>query len=125
MQVRDDGLAFPMLGEFYYFVRLDLSRALIKNPASTFFVQLTEDAMLGAGLSPGDILVVDRAAQARHNDIIIACVEGAFMARRLQWGNEGIALWAEHSDYPPIAIEADTIFQVWGVVRDVIKADEI
>jgi len=124
MQLEENGRDFPMPGEEYSFVRLDLSRTLIKNPARTYFVQLTENTMTGAGLRPGDILVVDRGMEARHRSLIIAYLEGEFTLRRLLIGDDNLILAAENPEIPPQEIDPDTTFNVWGVVRDVIRAGE-
>lgn len=122
MQVGEPGgLSFPTPGEEYHFVRLDLSLALIKNPASTFFIELTEETLLESGYRPGDILIVDRAMEPRHRSAIIAFLEGEFTLRRLHLTEEAVTLLADHPDYGPVPIEPDTEFGIWGVVRDVLR----
>ncbi len=120
MFIEEDGSAFPIPGEDYHFVRLDLSLALIKNPGSTFFIQLTEDTMEEEGLLPGDILIVDRAMEPRSGAKIIAYLEGSFTIRQLQFSEEGITLLAANPDFPPVEVEPDMEFDIWGVVRDVL-----
>ena len=61
MQTAEDSQqAFPIPGEDFNFMRLDLSRAIIRNPASTFFVELTENSLAQAGYASGNIALVDR-----------------------------------------------------------------
>lgn len=120
MFIQEDNPPFPIPGEEYNFIRLDLSRALIKNPAHTFFIQLTEDTMTEAGLLPGDILIVDRGMEPRSRSMIVAYLEGEFILRRLDFREEGMRLLADHPEVAPIDIEPDTDFGIWGVVRDVI-----
>jgi DNA polymerase V len=40
---------------------LDLNELLVQKPAATFFVRAQGESMLGAGIHPNDILVVDRS----------------------------------------------------------------
>lgn len=118
MQVAEDSkLAFPTPGEEFNFMRLDLSRAVIRNPAHTFFVLLTEDILAGAGYTSGDIVIVDRQANPRNKDIIIAFLEDEFTVRRLRITDEQPFL---ESDGDTVEIEPDMSFSVWGVVKDVI-----
>lgn len=124
MFIGGDGKDFPVPGEDYHFVRLDLSRALIKNPAGTFFIQLTEDSMVEEGLLPGDILIVDRTMEPRSGMKIIAYLEGEFTVRRLHFTEEGITLTAANSDFPPVDVEPDMEFDIWGVIRDVLPQKE-
>ncbi|MCO6481111.1 MAG: hypothetical protein J5I94_30985 [Phaeodactylibacter sp.] len=119
MQLAEGGqLNFPIPGEEFNFVRLDLSRAIIRNPAHTFFIQLTEDALAGAGFAAGDIAIVDRLAGPRNRDVVIVYLEGEFTIRRLILREEAPVL---ESDESTIEIEPDTEFSVWGVVKDVIR----
>ncbi len=46
---------------------LDLNRHLIKHPTATFFVRVSGDSMIDAGIHQGDLLVVDRALEATVN----------------------------------------------------------
>ena len=54
--------------------RLDLNRHLIKNPNATFFVQVTGESMIDAGIKENDLLVVDRAIEATNNKIVITAI---------------------------------------------------
>ncbi|WP_228024326.1 MULTISPECIES: S24 family peptidase [Synechocystis] len=50
---------FPSPAEDYLEGKLDLNQYLIKHPAATFFVRVTGDSMIGAGIHAGDILIVE------------------------------------------------------------------
>ncbi|MCO6491317.1 MAG: hypothetical protein J5I98_23065 [Phaeodactylibacter sp.] len=118
MQTTEDSRqAFPIPGEDFTFMRLDLSRAVIRNPAQTFFIQLTEGHLAAAGYLPGCIALVDRQASPREKDVIIAYLEGEFTIRRLKIIDDMPAL---ESDEGSIGIEPDMEFSVWGVVKDVL-----
>ena len=56
-------------------VTLDLNELLVKRPAATYFVRVDGDSMIGAGISDGDLLVVDRSLRPADGDVIIASVE--------------------------------------------------
>ena len=119
MQVEEGNpLNFPIPGEEFNFMRLDLSRALIRHPGNTFFVHLTDDSLAEAGYSPGDIAIVDRQVSPRHRDVIIAYLEGEFTIRRLKIVDD---MPAVESDEGIEEIEPDTDFTIWGVVKDVIR----
>ncbi len=112
-----DGKNFPLPGEEYRFMRFDLSRALIRNPAHTFFVQISSDVLQSAGYEPGDIAIVDRHATPRHSQVIVAYYEGEFTLRRLLMKGEEVYL---QSDEETVLLEPDMDFAVWGVVKDVL-----
>ena len=52
---------FPSPADDYLEGTLDLNEHLIRRPAATFFLRVSGDSMTGAGIYPGDILIVDRS----------------------------------------------------------------
>ena len=70
-------------------VTLDLNELLVKRPAATYFVRVEGDSMVGAGISDGDLLVVDRSLRPADGDVIIASVDGDFTVKTLRLGNGG------------------------------------
>src|ERR1700743_674373 len=55
---------------------IDLNEQLIMNKPATFFFRMNSEAMTGAGLHPGDVLIVDRSLKAANGKIIVAAVDG-------------------------------------------------
>lgn len=103
---------------------LDLHRLLIQHPSATFFVRASGESMLGAGIHPGDLLVVDRSREPRHGDVVIAMVDGDFTVKRLDRRTRpgGVVLRAENSAYQPIVSTSARPIEVWGVVTACIHA---
>ena len=67
---------------------LDLNELLvIQHPEATFYVRVGGESMQDAGIDDGDVLVVDRAIDARHNAIIVAILNGKFTVKRLHQEN--------------------------------------
>lgn len=110
---------FPSPADDYLEGTLDLNEHLIQHPAATFFVRASGDSMLGAGIHPGDILVVDRSLEAVPGRIVIVALDGQLTVKRLHIGREGIQLLAENPAYPPIAVREEGL-HLWGVVTSVI-----
>ena len=52
---------FPSSADDYIEKTLDLNDLLVQKPTATFFVRAEGESMLGAGIHPNDILVVDRS----------------------------------------------------------------
>lgn len=111
---------FPSPAEDYVEGRLDLNKHLVKHPAATFFVRVAGTSMIGAGIHPGDILIVDRSLEAVDKRVVIAVVNGELTVKRLRITERKVVLMAENPEYPPIQIEKDMEFEVWGVVTSVI-----
>ena len=78
---------FPSPAEQYLEPPLDLNELLVRRPAATYFVRVQGDSMVGAGISDGDLLVVDRSLRPADGDVIIASVDGDFTVKTLRLGN--------------------------------------
>jgi DNA polymerase V len=111
---------FPSPAEDYMDTKLDLNKYCIRNAASTFFIRVEGESMHNAGIYDGDILIVDRSLHARHNDIIVAVVDGEFLVKRFCTQGRTAFLAAENTGFPPIIIDENTDFVVWGVVTNTI-----
>jgi DNA polymerase V len=111
---------FPSPAEDYIEGRLDLNRHLIKHPAATFFVRVAGDSMLGAGIHPGDILVVDRALEPQDSSVVIAVIDGELTVKRISQRGGKLFLVPDNQAYEPLEIVEAMEFEVWGVVTSVI-----
>jgi DNA polymerase V len=116
---------FPSPADDYMEGKIDLNQKLIQHPDSTFFVKVTGNSMTEAGIFPDDIIIVDRQQQAKHGDIILACLDGEFTVKQLSKKAGKISLIPANPNYQPIQVEEDQVFQVWGVVTYVIHKPSI
>jgi len=107
---------FPSPAQDYIEGTLDLNEHLIAHPAATYFVRVEGYSMIGAGIFPNDILIVDRSLEARDKKVVIAIVEGELTVKRLRIREDCWQLMAENDDYQPIDITEDMDFMIWGVV---------
>ena len=111
---------FPSPAADYEQDQLDLNRHLVKNPVATFFVRVTGDSMIGAGIHHGDLLVVDRSLEPRDKNVVIAVVDGELTVKRIRIHQRKIILVPENHNYLAQEISEETKFEVWGVVTNVI-----
>jgi len=95
---------------------IDLNEQLIMNKPATFFFRMNGDAMTGAGMQKGDVLIVDRSLKAAGGRIIVAVVDGEMMVRRYTQTMNKVLLLPENEKFRPIEIGEFTSFQCWGVV---------
>jgi len=82
--------------------------------------------MIGAGIFPGDIAIVDRSLvdpdiKAMHNKIVLAVIDGEFTIKRLHIKGKAVSLVAENGNYQPIAVGESSDFTIWGVVKHSIR----
>jgi DNA polymerase V len=112
---------FPSPADDYLDAPLDFNELLIENLSATFAVRVAGDSMIGAGIFPGDIAVVDRSKAPRSGCIVLALIEGEFTLKRYRRRGGRVVLQAENPRYLDIVVADDANFEVWGVVTKSIR----
>lgn len=113
---------FPSPADDYVEKTLDLNELLVKKPAATFFARAQGESMLGAGIHPNDILVIDRSLEPVAGKIVVCALNGELVVKRLQQRHGQWILASENSAYPDITVREELEMVVWGVVTHVIHA---
>jgi len=111
---------FPSPADDYIEDRLDLNEHLVAHPNATFYVRVSGESMLNAGIQDGDTLVVDRSLEARNDDIVIATLNGEFTVKRLVYRASLPWLIPCNPDFPEIELTEDMETVIWGVVTSTI-----
>ena len=93
---------------------IDLASWLIDHPAASYVMRVSGHSMSGAGVSDGDLVVVSRAVEARHGDIVVALVQGDRTMKRLRRRGDRLWLVPEADGYEAICIDENV--EIWGVV---------
>ncbi len=106
----------PTLLESTTHARLNLNDHLVRHPLATFFVRHCGDAMSGALLYDGMLLVVDRAEAVYPGNLVLAVINGEFHVRRLEHNQGAVRLCAAHPGYPDIELTPDDQWEIWGRV---------
>jgi DNA polymerase V len=78
-QVASASVTSPMRIE----ARLSADELLVKNPMATYFVRVKGDSMLNAGITDGDVVIVDRSLEPSMGHIVLAEVDGEFTVKYL------------------------------------------
>ncbi len=112
---------FPSPADDYVEGALDFNELLIENAPATFVVKVAGDSMIGIGLFPGYIAVVNRARGAVDGSIVVALVDGEFTLKRFRRRGSRVWLHPENPAYPDIEILEGMAFEVWGVVTGIIR----
>jgi DNA polymerase V len=111
---------FPSPADEYIDEKIDLNEFLIEHPLATFFVRVKGNSMIGVGIHSGDVLIVDKAIEARNNHIVMAVMDGEFTVKRLRKINNKLFLEPENPEFKSIELNENCDFQIWGVVTYVI-----
>lgn len=99
---------------------LNIHDYVVKNSTATYFVRVSGSSMIGAGIYPDDILVVDRSITPRHGHIVIAAVDGDMTVKRLFRKDGKIMLMPENKHFAPIVVHDGQELDIWGVVTFVV-----
>ncbi|MDQ7020833.1 MAG: translesion error-prone DNA polymerase V autoproteolytic subunit [Candidatus Dojkabacteria bacterium] len=73
---------FPSPATDYIDKTLDINEYLVKHPAATFFVRVSGDSMIKAGIHNGDILVIDKSLEPVNSDIVLAVLDSEYTVKR-------------------------------------------
>lgn len=111
---------WPSPAEDYVDQQINLHEFVVKNPAATFFLRAAGDSMIGCGIHDGDLLIVDRSADATHNRVVIAALDGELLVKRLTRRGSKVYLAPANPDYPEIEISNREYVHIWGVVTYVL-----
>jgi DNA polymerase V len=112
-----DATGFGAAADDYAERGIDLNEQLIRNKPATFFMRVKGDAMIGAGIHDGDIVIVDRSVKAVNGKVVIATLNGEMLIRRFEKTFNKLRLLPGTSKLSPIEIDPSCEeFSVWGVV---------
>ena len=96
--------------------KIDLNAYVSKYPAATFFARVTGDCMVGSGIFPDDLLVVDRSLTPSSGDIVVGILDSEFILRSYFTKNGKEYLMPDNTYFKPIVRNESTQFEIWGVV---------
>ncbi|AMC11909.1 peptidase S24 [Lutibacter profundi] len=119
----DGGISagFPSPADDFLDISIDLNKEFVKNPSTTFYGRVKGDSMINAGLSNGDLLIIDKSLEPIDNKIAVCFIDGEFTVKRIKIEKDIVWLVAENEKYQPIKVTAENDFIIWGIVTTVIK----
>lgn len=123
LPIADEGIkaGFPSPAQDFMDLSIDLNRELIRNPGSSFFGKVKGDSMKDAGISDGDILIIDRSLEPQNGNMALCFVDGEFTVKYIKIEENIIWLIPANDEYKPIKVTEDNNFLIWGIVTYSIK----
>ena len=112
---------FPSPADDFKEIRISLDKELVKNTESTFYARASGNSMEDAGISDGDLLVIDRSLEPENNKISICFLDGEFTVKRILKKEGKLFLKPENKNYKEIMINEENKLIIWGIVTYVIK----
>jgi DNA polymerase V len=101
---------------------IDLNEQLIRNKPATFFMKVSGNSMINAGIFDGDIAIVDRSIKPVNGKIVIAVIDGEMLIRRYEKTLNKLLLIPETPRLSPIDVSEFSDFKIWGVVAHIIRS---
>ncbi len=112
---------FPSPADDYLALALDLNIEFVKNPNSTFYGRVKGNSMIDAGISEGDVLIIDKSIEPLEGTIAVCYIDGEFTVKRIKLNVDGCNLKPANDKFQPIKVTSENDYVVWGVVTYVIK----
>ena len=100
---------------------IDLNEELIRNKPATFFMRVSGNSMVNAGIYDGDIVIVDRSIKPLNGKIVIAVIDGEMLIRRYEKTINSLRLIPETPKLSAIEVNEFNDFKIWGVVICIIR----
>jgi SOS regulatory protein LexA len=110
---------FPSPAEEELADTMSLDEYLITNKEATYILKVNGESMIGAGILPGDMLLVERGAEPRDGDIVIAQIDREWTMKFFRKRGRRVFLEAAHQDFKPIYPTEE--LKIAAVVRAVIR----
>ena len=110
---------FPSPAEEELSDTLSLDDLLIQNPEATFLLKVSGDSMSGAGILPGDMVLIDKGRVPRSGDIVVAEVDGEWTMKYLRKRGDSVTLIPANPRYKPIKPQRE--LNIAGVVTAVVR----
>ena len=113
------GFPSPALDHMEHKLSLDVLLDL--QAPHTYVVAVSGDSMTGAGIFDGDHLIVSRAITAKPGHVVVACLNGDVLVKRLAQEQGQFILRSENPAYSPRYILENDELTIWGVVTHSLR----
>jgi SOS regulatory protein LexA len=110
---------FPSPAEEELGDTMDLDEFLIKNKEATYILKVTGDSMNGAGILPGDMVLVERGLDPHDGDIVIAQIDHSWTMKYFRKQGRKVFLEAANKKYKPFYPKEE--LKIAAVVIGVIR----
>ena len=112
---------FPSPANDFIDPQIDLTRLLVPRPSSTFYMRVSGDSMIGAGIMDEALIIVDRSIKPANKKIFVCYLDGEFTVKRLKIEKGKCTLCAENPNYQPIIPDDESNLILWGAVTYAIN----
>lgn len=98
---------------------LSFDEYLITNPDASLILQAFGDSMIGEGIMPGDLVIIEKGLTPQNGDIVVAEADGEWTMKYFRKKGKRIYLEAANPECPPIYPQTE--LRIGGVVTAVVR----
>lgn len=91
------------------------------HPTPDYLLRVQGDSMRDEAILDGDLIGVQRTADARHGQVVIARVDGEITVKVLHFGGDGLRLMPRNPEHAPIAVAEDQDFAIEGLFCGLLR----
>lgn len=112
---------FPSPANDFIDPQIDLTKLLIPRPSSTFYMTISGDSMVDAGIKDNAIILVDRSIKPKDDKIFVCVIDGEFTVKRIKFEKGRCVLHSDNPSYQPIIPDEESSVIIWGAVTFAIN----
>ena len=112
---------FPSPAEEELLDVMDFDEYLLPNKESTYILKVKGDSMIGAGINPGDMVIVERKQSYKPGQIVIAMIDGEYTMKYLRVDKRSGKHFLEPTNPKYQPIYPSETFRVEAVVTAVVR----
>lgn len=98
---------------------MSLDEWLVERKEATYMLKVKGESMLGAGILPGDFVLVERGREAKDGDIVIAEVDGEYTMKYFRKKGNKVYLEASNTTFKDIYPKES--LKIAAIVQAVIR----
>ncbi len=110
---------FPSPAEEELSDTISFDEYLIDNKEASYILRIKGDSMKDAGINEGDMVIVERGANYKDGDIVIADVDGQWTIKYFRNRNGKVFLEPANEKYKPIYPKEELVIS--AVVKAVVR----
>lgn len=106
--------------------RIELLQMLCPYPESSYLIRVDGNSMIDAGISSGDIVIVDKSNRTPAESEVAVCeLNGEYTLKRFVMRDGKGWLVPANPSFPEIPVTEADAFRIWGTVTYVIHKPHI
>lgn len=109
----------PTPAEQELITTMSFDHYLVNKPEHSYLLKVSGDSMIDAGINNGDFVVIEKNAQPKEGDIVVAHIDGEFTLKYFARIDGKVCLMPANKKYSPIYPSQQ--LTIFGIVISVMR----